>query len=236
VGCAPTGAIIAAPTTSLPEAPSGGRNWDYRFCWVRDATLTLAALLDVGHARVASGFKLFIERATAGHAEDLQIVYGCYGERLEAAHLWRRAGTPITKDGWRFLCGLVEAACARWKEPDRGLWEVRGPPRHFVHSKVMCWVAVRRGIEAAEEGELPCDVDRWRAARDEMRATIEREGVDPGRGCFVQAFGSTEVDASLLLLPMVGFVGASDPRMRRTGYLRVRDRQCGSPPYRSWSR
>ncbi len=260
--CAPTGAIIAAPTTSLPEAPGGGRNWDYRFCWVRDATLTLAALLDVGHARVATGFKLFIERATAGHADDLQIVYGCYGERrltelelahlegyrgsrpvrvgnaaaeqrqldvygelLEAAHLWRCAGNPITQDGWRFLCSLVEAACAKWKEPDRGLWEVRGPPRHFVHSKVMCWVAVQRGIEAAEQGDLPCAIDRWRAVRDEMRATIEREGVDPGRGCFVQAFGSTEVDASLLLLPVVGFVDANDPRMRRTVDL-IREELC----------
>ena len=260
--CAPTGAIIAAPTTSLPESPGGSRNWDYRFCWVRDATFTLAALLELGHARVASGFKLFIERATAGHANDLQIVYGCYGERrlteleleglegyqgsrpvrvgngaaeqsqldvygelLEAAHLWRCAGIPVGEDHWRFLCSLVEAACARWKEPDRGLWEMRGPPRHFVHSKVMCWVAVQRGIQAAEQDGLPCDLDRWRAAREEMRTTIEREGVDRRRHCFVQAFGSTEVDASLLLLPIVGFVGASDPRMLSTVAL-IREELC----------
>ncbi len=260
--CAPTGAIIAAPTASLPEEPGGVRNWDYRFCWVRDATLTLAALLDVGHTRAANGFKLFIERATAGHADDLQIAYGCYGERrltelelphlegyrgshpvrvgnaaaeqrqldvygelLEAAHLWRRAGNPTSEDDWRFLSSLVEAACAKWMEPDQGMWEVRGPPRHFVHSKVMCWVAARRGIEAAEQEDLPCDLERWRAARDEMRATIEREGVDPVRGCFVQSFGSTELDASLLLLPIVGFVDANDPRMRRTVDL-IREELC----------
>jgi GH15 family glucan-1,4-alpha-glucosidase len=260
--CAPTGAIIAAPTASLPESPGGPRNWDYRFCWIRDATYTLSALLELGHTRVASGFKLFIERATAGHADDLQIVYGCYGERrltelevpglegylgsrpvrvgngaavqsqldvygelLEAAHLWRRAGNPIGEDNWRFLCSLVDAACAKWKEPDRGLWEVRGPPRHFVHSKVMCWVAVQRGIEAAEQDGHPCDVGRWRAAREEMRTTIEREGVDRRRKCFVQAFGSSEVDASLLLLPIVGFVSPNDPRMLAT-VERIREELC----------
>lgn len=251
--CARTGAIIAAPTTSLPEATGGGRNWDYRFSWVRDSTLTLAALFNIGHPEVATGFKLFIERATAGRAEDLQIVYGCYGERrlteleltnldgyrgsrpvrlgnaaarqvqldvygelLDAAHLWRLAGNPITEDGWRFLSSLVEMACVKWRDPDRGLWEMRGEPRHFVHSKVMCWVALQRGIQAASERGLPCSIDRWRSERDEIRAAIEREGVDRSRGCFVQAFGATEVDASLLLLPIAGFVPADDPRMVKT--------------------
>lgn len=251
--CAPTGAIIAAPTTSLPEAVGEGRNWDYRYSWVRDSTLTLAALLNVGHPEVARGFKLFIERATAGQAECLQIVYGCYGERrltelelpelsgyrgsrpvrvgngaakqtqldvygelLSAAHLWRRAGNPLTEDGWRFLASLVEAACARWRERDQGLWEMRGPKRHFVHSKVMCWVAIELGIQAAEEGGLPCDMERWRVERALLRAAIERRGVDRRLGSFVQSFGSKEVDASLLMLPLVGFVGANDPRMQRT--------------------
>lgn len=251
--CAPTGAIIAAPTTSLPEQPGGGRNWDYRYSWVRDSAHTLAALLAVGHPEVATGFKLFIERATAGHAEDLQVVYGCYGERrlteeqlphldgyrgsrpvrigngaarqrqldvygelLNAAHLWRRAGNDISKDGWRFLSSLVEAACANWRQPDRGLWEVRGEPRHFVESKVMCWLALERGIQAAEELSLTCQIRRWQAVRAEIRAVIERDGIDPERGCFVQSFGSREVDASLLLLPIVGFIDANDPRMRAT--------------------
>jgi len=251
--CAPTGAVIAAPTTSLPEQPGGERNWDYRFSWVRDSAHTLAALFAVGHPEVATGFKLFIERTTAGHADDLQVVYGCYGERrlteeqlkyldgyggsrpvrvgngaarqrqldvygelLNAAHLWRRAGTGVTEDGWRFLRGLVDAACAHWNEPDRGLWEVRGEPRHFVESKVMCWVALERGVRAAEELGLACDLERWRSVREEIRSAIERKGVDPARGGFVQSFGSREVDASLLLLPIVGFVDANDPRMRAT--------------------
>jgi GH15 family glucan-1,4-alpha-glucosidase len=251
--CAPTGAIVAAPTTSLPEAAGGTRNWDYRFSWVRDSAHTLAALLNVGHPEVATGFKRFIERATAGHADDLRVVYGCYGERrlteeeltdlhgyrgsrpvrvgngaahqrqldvygelLNAAHLWRRAGNDVTEDGWRFLRSLVEAACAGWKEPDRGLWEVRAEPRHFVESKVMCWLALERGIQAAEEMALPCDLPRWQKVRAEIRAAIDRDGVDPERGCFVQSFGSREVDASLLLLPIVGFVQADDPRMRAT--------------------
>ncbi len=251
--CAPTGAIIAAPTTSLPEEVGGSRNWDYRYCWVRDATFTMSALLDTGHDDVARGLRLFLERATAGHAEDIQIMYGCYGERrlpeqelthlagyrgsrpvrvgnaaakqtqldvygelVQASHLWRREGKRLDDDEWRFLRSLVDASCDRWREPDRGLWEVRGEPRHFVHSKVMCWVALQRGIEAAEEEKLPCDLQRWKRERDELRSAIEKEGVDPKRDCFVQSFGATELDASLLLLPMVGFVDAREARMRRT--------------------
>jgi GH15 family glucan-1,4-alpha-glucosidase len=251
--CAPTGAIIAAPTTSLPETSGGGRNWDYRYSWIRDSADTLAALLAVGHPEVATGFKMFIERATAGHADDLQVVYGCYGERrldeeelphldgyrgsrpvrvgngaahqrqldvygelLHAAHLWRRAGNPVTEEGWRFLHGLVEATCAAWKEKDRGLWEMRGEPRHYVESKVMCWLALECGIQAAEELSLSNGVHRWRKVRAEIREAVEQQGVDEERGSFVQSFGSKEVDASLLLLPMVGFVDANDLRMRRT--------------------
>ena len=251
--CAPTGAIVAAPTTSLPEVIGGPRNWDYRYTWIRDSTLTLAALLSVGHEDVARGFKLFIERTTAGRATDLQIMYRCYGERrlpelvlphlegyrgsrpvrvgnaaadqqqldvfgelLDLWHLSAQLAVPVSEDEWRFLRGLVEAARALWRKPDQGLWEMRGPPRHFVHSKVMCWVALDRGIELAETQKLPCDLDGWRIEREEMRREIERRGVDPERGCFVQSFDSRELDASLLLLPIVGFIDASDPRMRAT--------------------
>ena len=251
--CAPTGAIIAAPTTSLPERIGGKRNWDYRYSWIRDSAHVLEALLSVGHPEVATGFKRFIERTTAGHADDVRVVYSCYGARrlteedlshldgyrgsrpvrigngaanqlqldvygelLNAAHSWRSAGNEITENEWAFLRGMVDAACSRWKEPDRGLWEMRGPPRHFVQSKVMCWLALERGIQAATDLGLPCDLDRWKAVRADIRAAVERKGTDPARGCFVQSFGSREVDASLLLLPIVGFVPARDPRMRAT--------------------
>ncbi|MFI5289965.1 MAG: glycoside hydrolase family 15 protein, partial [Polyangia bacterium] len=251
--CAPTGAIIAAPTTSLPESLGGARNWDYRFSWVRDSTLTLAALLTVGRGDVAHGFKLFIERATAGRVDELQIMYGCYGERrlpelelshlsgyrdsrpvrvgnsaatqtqldvygelLDAAHLWSRAGNPVNAEGWRFLHALVEKAAVRWREPDQGLWESRGAPQHFVYSKAMCWLAIERGLQTAEEYGFVADRDRWRKERDEIRASIEEHGVDPKRGCFVQAYGSKEMDASLLRLPLIGFVEPCDPRMIAT--------------------
>jgi GH15 family glucan-1,4-alpha-glucosidase len=251
--CAPTGAIVAAPTTSLPEVIGGPRNWDYRYTWIRDSTLTLSALLSVGHDDVAHGFKLFIQRTTAGRAADLQIMYRCYGERrlpefvlphlegyrgsrpvrvgnaaadqrqldvfgelLDLWHVSTHAESQLSGDEWRFLRGLVEAARESWRRPDQGLWEMRGPPRHFVHSKVMCWVALDRGIELARSQGLPCDLDGWREACEEIRREIEHRGVDPARGCFVQAFDSTELDASLLLLPIVGFVAANDPRMQAT--------------------
>jgi GH15 family glucan-1,4-alpha-glucosidase len=251
--CARTGAVIAAPTTSLPEAVGGPRNWDYRFAWVRDATMTLAALLAVGHPEVATGFKRFLERATAGDAAEVQIMYGSYGERrvteielshlegwrgsrpvrigngaanqlqldlfgelMDAAHLWYQVGCPVTDDGWRFLRGIVDTAVQKWRDPDRGIWEIRGEPQHFVYSKVMCWCALERGIRAVERLGLPADVERWRDARAELRQAIEQRGVDPERGCFVQSFDSRELDASLLRLPMVGFVDARDPRMLAT--------------------
>ena len=251
--CAPTGAIVAAPTTSLPERIGGDRNWDYRYSWIRDSTMTLSALFSVGHPEVATGFKRFIETATAGKPDELQIMYGCYGERrlteltlagldgyrgsrpvrvgnsaatqtqldvygelLDAASLWLRVSHGLTDDGWRFLRGLVDVACERWREPDRGLWEVRGEPQHFVYSKVMCWLAVARGIQIADEERLPCDRARWIATRDQIRKSVEQHGVDRERRCFVQAYGSHEVDACLLRLPIVGFVPPDDPRMRAT--------------------
>jgi len=251
--CAPTGAIVAAPTTSLPEGIGGERNWDYRYTWIRDATLTLSALFATGHHDVAAGFHRFIERTTAGRVEDLQIMYRCYGERrlaelqlshldgyrgsrpvrvgnaastqrqldvygelLDSWHLTAQMGTAVSQDGWLFLRALVEATRTSWESPDQGLWEMRGPPRHFVHSKVMCWVALDRGIALAERQKLPADLENWRQTRDKIREAVEHRGVDPERGNFVQAFDSRELDASLLLLPIVGFVDARDPRMQAT--------------------
>jgi len=262
--CAPTGAIIAAPTTSLPGELGGTRNYDYRFTWIRDATMTLAALMACGHAEVATGFKRFIEIATAGRPEELQIMYGCYGQRrlteielphlagyegskpvrigngaakqtqldvygelLDAATLWRRAGSKTTPEGWQFLRALVDTACERWREPDHGLWEMRGPKQHFVYSKVMCWLAIARGIELAMADVLGCDIDRWMKVRDEIRDEVLEKGVDPERKCFVQAYGSKEMDASLLRLPMLGFIDARDPRMLATTAAVIEDLSFG---------
>ncbi len=251
--CAPTGAMIAAPTTSLPEELGGERNWDYRYSWIRDSTLAMAALCLAGHAEVARGFRDFLMRSAAGTAEDLQIMYGAYGRRhlpeftldldgyrgsrpvrvgngaatqrqldvyghiLDAAHLWRKSYHEIAPEEWRFLRHLVQEAALVWERPDHGLWEIRGEPRQFVQSKVMLWVALDRGITTVEETGLDdTDIDHWREVRAAIRRSVETNGVDPERGCFVQAYGSTELDAALLLLPMVGFVPANDPRMVAT--------------------
>ncbi len=258
--CAPTGAVIAAPTTSLPEVVGGSWNWDYRYCWIRDATLTLEALSEVGHLEVAQGFRDFVMRSSAGHGSDLQVLYGPYGERrlteveldlegwrqsrpvrignraadqtqldvyghlLDAAHLWQRRDTGIGHHGmdpdeWRFLATVVQEAVRRRDEPDQGVWELPGTPRHYVHSKVMVWVAIDRGIRIVEEDDLEdpgVDLAAWRQARDEVRHAVETRGVDPDRGNFVQHYGATEVDASLLKLPLVGFVDANDERMITT--------------------
>ena len=251
--CAPTGAIVAAPTTSLPEVPGGSANWDYRYSWVRDSTLALAALAEVGHDEVARGFRDFVMRSSAGHAEELQIMYGPYGERslpereldlegwrgsapvrigngaatqtqldvyghlLDAVHLWHAGGERISDDEWAFLVGVVDQAALRRDDADSGIWEMRGPPRQFVHSKVMIWVALDRGIRlAADHGHPAGAVDRWREARDAVRHDVETRGVDPDRGNFVQFYGTRELDASLLKLPLVGFCDANDERMRAT--------------------
>jgi len=264
--CAPTGAMVAAPTTSLPEEVGGERNWDYRYSWIRDSTLALAALCVVGHDEVARGFRDFLMRTAAGTAEDLQIMYGVYGRRhlpevelrlegyrgsrpvrigngaagqvqhdmyghiLDAAHLWRRTHEELQPDEWAFLQGLVEAAIDRWTFPDRGIWEVRGEPRHFVTSKVMLWVALDRGIAMAGETDLDVDLDldRWRKVRDEIREAVETQGVHPTGGHYVQAFGSTEVDAALLMLPEFGYCAATDERMVRT--VDAIQRELGVPP------
>jgi GH15 family glucan-1,4-alpha-glucosidase len=263
--CAPTGAIIAAATTSLPEEIGGQRNWDYRYAWVRDATLAMAALCIAGHPEVAKGLRDFLMRSAAGTAEDMRIMYGAYGERhlpeyeldlegwrgsrpvrvgnaavrhvqhdmyghiLDAADLWRTAYHEIGEEEWRFLRTLVDAAAGCWTEPDRGLWEVRGQPRHFVHSKVMLWVALDRGIRTAEEAGLEAaNLERWRVVREEIRAAVDTRGVDPVDGHFVQTFGSREVDAGLLLLPMVGFVKPNDERMIAT--VEAIERDLRVPP------
>lgn len=250
---APTGAIIAAPTTSLPEQAGGPRNWDYRFSWIRDSVFTVHALSALGLEAEAEGFRRFIQRSAAGNAEDLQVLYAVDGRRrmveieleqlegwrgsrpvrigngaarqyqadmfglvLELSWRWSERGRPEAEEYWPFLKGTVEAAIAKWRLPDRGIWEVRSRPRHFVHSKVMCWAAVNRGIALAERYALPAPLGRWRRVRAEIRRVIESRGVDRARGNFVESFGSTDVDAALLLIPTVEFVSYDDERMLRT--------------------
>jgi GH15 family glucan-1,4-alpha-glucosidase len=248
-----TGAIAAAATTSLPEAPGGVRNWDYRASWVRDSVFALRSLAELGYTAEADGFRRFVQRSAAGSAEELQIMYGLggerrlqeqvlpdlegyggarpvrignaaarqhqhdvYGELLDLAWNWHQRGKTPDADDWRFLVELVNAAAERWRTPDRGIWELRGRPRHLVHSKVMCWVALDRGLRLAGEVGFPAPIERWTATRAAIRATVERHGFDPARGVFTQAFDRPELDAALLLLPSTGFVAWDDPRMRRT--------------------
>ena len=250
---APTGAIIAAPTTSLPERIGGERNWDYRYSWVRDSVFMVRALAELGCGGEADGFRNFIQRSSAGNADELQVLYGIDGKRrltevqLDALEGWRksrpvrignaadrqfqsdvfgmllelswsgaRRGDPIAPHYAAFLVELVETAISKWKLPDRGIWEVRSEPRHFVHSKVMCWLAVDRGIELAHAGTLRAPVRRWQRAREQIRASIEKHGIDRRRGVFVQSYGSRAVDAALLLIPSSGFVTYEDERMMRT--------------------
>jgi GH15 family glucan-1,4-alpha-glucosidase len=250
---APTGAIIAAPTTSLPEKPGSERNWDYRYSWVRDSVFTVRALSSLGLVSEADGFRSFIQRSAAGNADELQVLYAVDGKRrltevkldylegwrrsrpvrvgnaaelqfqsdvygmlLELSARWSERGNSPTAPYWSFLVALVEAAIEKWQLPDRGLWEVRSAPRHFVHSKVLCWVAVDRGIALAEAHGLDAPLKRWRRVCATMRATIESRGVDSKRGVFRRSFGSRDLDASLLLLPIVGFVPWGDERMVRT--------------------
>jgi GH15 family glucan-1,4-alpha-glucosidase len=253
---APTGAIVAAPTTSLPERAGGERNWDYRYCWIRDSIFTVWALNAVGAASEAVGVRHFIQRASSGNAEELQVLYGVDGKRrlteiellhldgwrgskpvrigngaarqyqadmygllLEFAWQWDHLGHRPTPAYWQFLREIVEAAVANWASPDRGIWEVRSRPLHFVHSKVMCWAAANRGVSLAEKYGLPAPLEKWRAARDEMRAAIDKRGVDHKRGIYVRSFGSKDVDAALLLLPITGFVAYDDEKMVRTAQV-----------------
>jgi GH15 family glucan-1,4-alpha-glucosidase len=249
---APTGAVIAAATTSLPEDAGGSRNWDYRYSWIRDSQFSVRSLAELGCDREADGFRRFVERSAAGSADALQIMYGVGGERrltelelnlegyggsrpvrignaasnqmqldvfgyvLDLAWRWHQRGHSSDDDYWRFLLGVVNRVVEQWEEPDCGIWEIRGKPRHFVHSKVMCWTAVDRGIRLAEACLRQAPLDEWNEARDAIRARIEADGYDAERGVFVQAFGSAEVDSALLLLPAFDFVDWADERMVRT--------------------
>ena len=250
---APTGAMVAAPTTSLPEVAGGDRNWDYRFSWIRDSALAARALTSVGHHAEADGFRRFVERSSAGSAEELQVMFGVGGERrlaestvdtmagycgaspvrfgneahrqeqhdmfgqvLDLAWEWHRRGHSPHDDHWEFLVEAVDLASRRCSEPDRGLWEVRSRPQHFVHSKVMCWTALDRGIRLAEECDRRAPLRRWRRTRSEIRRAVEERGYRSRRGVFVRTFGGSEMDAALLLLPRAGFVDWQDERMVRT--------------------
>jgi GH15 family glucan-1,4-alpha-glucosidase len=250
---APTGAIAAAATTSLPETPGGSRNWDYRFSWVRDSVFAVQALTALGAEAEADGFRRFIERSAAGSVESLQIVYGVagarrltertlehlegfggaqpvrignaaaaqvqndvYGEIVDLSWRWHERGHSPDDDYWRFLAQLIDKAAEVWGEPDRGLWEMRGEPRHFVHSKVMCWAALDRGIRLAKECLRPAPTRRWAAVAAEIKESVEADGYDADRGVFVQAYGKSDLDAALLLLPSVGFLEYDDARMVST--------------------
>jgi GH15 family glucan-1,4-alpha-glucosidase len=248
-----TGGIVAAGTTSLPEKLKGPRNWDYRFCWLRDATFTLYALLSSGYVAEAAAWREWLLRAVAGSPEDLRIMYGVggerrlveyevpwlpgyegsgpvrvgnaaagqlqldvYGEALDALFVARQTGLNETAVSWALESALIEHLETIWDQPDDGIWEVRGSRRHFTHSKVMAWVAFDRAVRSVEESGLEGPVDRWRAVRDTIHRQVCEYGFDAGQNSFVQFYGATELDASLLLIPMVGFLPSSDPRVRGT--------------------
>ncbi len=250
---APTGGIVAAPTTSLPEFIGGVRNWDYRYCWLRDATFTLYALLIVGYTAEARAWRDWLLRAVAGDPADLQIMYGpagerrlpeyelpwlpgyqgskpvrignaaseqlqidVYGEVMDVLHQARRAGIEAHDTAWSLQARLLDHLESGWREPDEGIWEVRGPRRHFVHSKVMAWVAFDRAVKAVERFGQAGPVDRWKRLRADVHEEVLREGFDADRNTFVQSYGSKILDASLLMIPLVGFLPAADPRVAGT--------------------
>ncbi|GAA2372788.1 glycoside hydrolase family 15 protein [Nonomuraea africana] len=250
---APTGGIVAAPTTSLPEDLGGVRNWDYRFCWLRDATMTLDALIGAGYLDEAAAWRGWLLRAIAGRPQDLQIMYGVagerrlpemelgwldgyersrpvrigngaveqlqldvYGEVMNCLYLSRTSGLAPDDRAWAIQRQLLDYVEQHWDEPDEGLWEVRGPRRHFTHSKVMCWVAMDRAIKQVENFGRTGPLERWKALREQIHAEICDKGYDPVRNTFTQSYGSAELDASLLLMPIVGFLPVDDPRVRGT--------------------
>jgi len=249
----PTGAIVAAPTTSLPERFGGMRNWDYRYCWLRDATFTLLALMSAGYTDEAAAWRDWLVRAVAGRPEQIHIMYGIGGERrltelelawlpgfeasspvrignaahaqfqldvfgevLDATHQGWKMGVPHDDNAWRIDTALVNFLESAWREPDEGIWEVRGPRRHFTHSKMMAWVAMDRAVKGIEQFGLEGPVDRWRAIRDAIHQEVCARGYDATQKAFVQFYGSPLLDASLLMMPLVGFLPVSDPRVRGT--------------------
>jgi GH15 family glucan-1,4-alpha-glucosidase len=246
----PTGGIIAAATTSLPEALGGSRNWDYRYSWLRDATLTLSALMAAGYGDEAAAWRDWLLRAVAGEPSKLQIMYGptgqrnllereiawlpgyensspvrvgnaaadqyqldVYGEVISALHEARRLSIPSSAPAWDLERAIMDFLESGWKEPDDGIWEVRGPRRHFTHSKVMAWLAVDSAVRDIEEYDLEGPLDKWKALRDEIHAEVCEKGFDAERKTFTQYYGSKELDASVLMVPLVGFLPPSDERV-----------------------
>jgi pentatricopeptide repeat protein len=252
---APSGAIVAAPTTSLPEALGGVRNWDYRYTWIRDAAFTLYALMRLGFAKEAGRFMQWLNARCHDVNGDgsLQVLYGIdgrrigpeevlldwkgyegskpvrigngaahqrqldmYGALMDAAYLYNKHGSPISYDTWIGLSRLVEYVCANWDQPDEGVWEVRGGPRQFVYSKVMCWVALDRGIRLADKRGFPADRAKWRDMRDRIYLDVMHRGWNHELNSFVQEYGGTALDASALVFPLVFFLSPTDPRMQMT--------------------
>ncbi|WP_323121679.1 glycoside hydrolase family 15 protein [Burkholderia alba] len=249
----PTGGIVAAPTTSLPEQLGGSRNWDYRYCWLRDATITLLALMRGGYYDEARAWRAWLGRVMAGSPEQIQIMYGIAGERrlpemeldwlpgyqdskpvrvgngaanqlqldvfgevMAALHLARVGGLQADDTVWSVQCTLLKHLEKIWREPDEGIWETRGGRRHFTFSKVMAWVAFDRAIKSAEMFRLPGPLDHWRSLRDEIHADVCANAWHPRLQAFTQSYGSEELDASVLMLPLVGFLPPTDPRVAGT--------------------
>ncbi|MHB1712083.1 MAG: glycoside hydrolase family 15 protein [Acidimicrobiales bacterium] len=249
----PTGGIVAAATTSLPETLGGGRNWDYRYCWLRDATLTLESLMRGGFFQEAMAWRDWLLRAIAGDPSQMQIMYGAagerrldeweagwlpgydgsvpvrignaaagqfqldvYGEVMSALYEAAKSGDNVELPAWELQRSLMEYLETGWREPDDGIWEVRGPRRHFTHSKVMAWVAIDRAVKMVEECGMDGPLDRWKAVRGEIHDQVCRDGFNAHKGSFTQYYGSDQLDASLLMIPMVGFLPASDPRVKGT--------------------
>ena len=249
----PTGGIVAAPTTSLPEQLGGSRNWDYRFCWLRDATLTLMALMGGGYYQEAQAWRDWLHRSIAGSADDLQIMYGVagerhllewevdwlpgyqgakpvrvgnaaseqlqldiYGEVMDALHQARASRLGVPPSAWDVQVSMIEHLETLWQQPDDGIWEVRGGRKHFVHSKIMAWVAFDRVVQDMERYKLPGPLDRWRKIRDDIHAEVCEHGFNAAKKSFTQSYGATDLDASLLLIPIVGFLPPDDARVQAT--------------------
>jgi GH15 family glucan-1,4-alpha-glucosidase len=249
----PTGGMVAALTTSLPEKLGGERNWDYRFCWLRDATLTLLALMNAGYYEEAHSWRDWLLRAVAGSPHQLQVVYGVrgerrltewtvpwldgyeqskpvrignaahhqfqldiYGELMDALHQARQGGLGVDEPGWAVQREVLKHVEKVWREPDEGIWEVRSAREHFTYSKAMAWVAFDRAIKSAEKWSLPAPLEHWREVRREIHADVCARGYDRELNSFVRAYGARELDASLLLLPAIGFLPGDDPRIRGT--------------------
>ncbi|HVT30294.1 MAG TPA: glycoside hydrolase family 15 protein [Lacipirellulaceae bacterium] len=250
---APTGGMVAAPTTSLPEKIGGVRNWDYRFCWIRDSTFTFYSLISNGYQEEAKHFRDWLLRAVAGHPSELQILYSVlgsrrldeqevnwlegyensrpvrlgnaaykqfqldvYGEVIDLLHVCRRKGLWQDDPSWQLEMSIFRFLEEAWARPDNGIWEVRGPQRHFTNSKFMAWVVFDRAIKALESGNFEGPIDRWRQIRETIHKQVCEQGFNRELGSFVQSYGSDALDASLLMMPLVGFLPADDPRVKGT--------------------